>query len=241
MENLEKEVVKKTNKYVYFSDGTHMSHSDFHHYKQTIRRQFAIQHQEEFANSLILQFTVIDKTTGKSQPASELLNSKLNQVLKESETDFENYRPTYHDYKRWYEQAKEKVDTLNKKLINIGRLLYKELLCLSILKNYQNDRGIKFIIQENENNEFRFCFDPYELQSNFHSSLDEMYRLSNFHTRNGGWMKVIGDKIILYRKSDDYGVFDNDIAKTACQKLFPEHEIFCHAGESWDILKSIYE
>lgn len=52
-QEIEKMVIKKTNKYVYFSDNTHMSHSDFHHYKQSIRNEYAIIHQKDYAQSVL--------------------------------------------------------------------------------------------------------------------------------------------------------------------------------------------
>ena len=38
IEKLESTVIRKTNRFVYFSDGTHMSYADFHTYKQDLRK-----------------------------------------------------------------------------------------------------------------------------------------------------------------------------------------------------------
>ena len=34
----------------------------------------------------------------------------------------------------------------------------------------------------------------------------------------------------------------NKIAREACLKVFPYHDtVFCHAGEKWDNIKTLYE
>jgi histidinol dehydrogenase len=105
---------------------------------------------------------------------------------------------------------------------------------LPILKDYQNEKGIKFIIQKNyKTDEYRFCFDPYQLGANFHSTLSEFFRQENWGTINGGWLKMIGNVLTLYAQSGDYGVYNNEIAINAAKLVFPNKEIRSFAGMQW--------
>ena len=75
--NIENNVVKKTNKYVYFSDGTHMSHSEHHRYKQNIRNTVAIEHQKQFGNSVLLpledlKLNKVEMKIGKTMPVNAM-------------------------------------------------------------------------------------------------------------------------------------------------------------------------
>lgn len=137
---------------------------------------------------------------------------------------------------QWYAKIQEKQDEterLRKKLVNIASKVYKSPVDLS---DFQNSNGIKFIIQvaHDDETDCRMCFDPYQFVENFHSSISEVYRNSKYFTANGGWLKVIGDEVILYYKSGDYGVY-NDIVAMACAKqLFPNKKISSYAGQQWN-------
>ena len=114
-------------------------------------------------------------------------------------------------------------------------MLYADLTELPILKTYTNDKGIKFIIQKNYvTNEYRFCFDPYELGSNFHSQISEFFLEQNWGTVNGGWMKVLNNKVILYKSSGDYGVYDDTIGIDCAKKVFTNKVISSFAGKEWN-------
>jgi hypothetical protein len=114
------------------------------------------------------------------------------------------------------------------------------------LSNYQNHNGIKFIIQQyddksNNNWQYRMFFDPFKFVDNWHSSLtqitDEIEYKTNgkiWRTNSGGWLKVIDNAVVLYARSGDYGVFDNDIAIECAKKLFPTKEIYSYADLDWD-------
>lgn len=207
---LESMVIKKSNKYVYFSDGTHMSHSSFHNLKQNNRNQFAILHQKEFENSI-----------------------KTICVNKKNILEFENGKE-FTDWEKYYRNEMENHQKTKNKLLSLAQKLYIDLADLPILKTLQIDKGIKFIIQESEKEEHRFCFDPYQIMDNFHSSLSEIFRNETYYTINGGWMKIINAEVILYAQSGDYGVYNDTIALEACKKIFPDKKIKSFAGLSWD-------
>lgn len=228
--DIEKNVVKKTNKYVYLSNGTHMSHSDFHRYKQGIRNELAIVHQKEYAESI---YVVV-----QSLKEREELKLAL-EVLEDQKADLKMAidmgRVT--DWEKYYRDEMKKHDDTKDKLVKHARSLYSDLASLPILQNFQESKGIKFIIQQNyETNEYRFCFDPYQLGANFHSTLSDFYRENKWGTVNGGWFKVINNKVILYAQSGDYGVYEDDIAIIAAKKIFPNKTIQSFAGKSWSEL-----
>jgi len=223
---LESMVIKKSNKYVYLSDGTHMSHSDFHALKQSNRNNLAIIHQKEFENSI--KTICVDKKT------IEALEEKKHQIeMQKNVMEFEVGKE-YTDWQKYYRDEMDKHQRTKDKLIKIARKIYIDLVELPILKTLQIDEGIKFIIQVNENEEHRFCFDPYQIMDNFHSNLSEIFRDKTYYTINGGWMKIIGEEIILYAQSGDYGAYDDNIALEACKKIFPNKTIKSFAGKSWD-------
>jgi hypothetical protein len=102
--------------------------------------------------------------------------------------------------------------------------------------NFQITKGIKFIIQQGnyDHNAFRLCWDPYGFVSNGHSDISSIFRPDDWHTINGGWIKIIEDDVILYFKSGDYGVYDDAIATECAKKLFPGKNIHSFAGRRWD-------
>lgn len=232
--DIEKNVVKKTNKYVYFSDGTHMSHSDFHRYKQDIKNELAIVHASEYKNSIKVMV----------QSAKE--RARLIDILERLEDETANLhyaidQKAPYDWEKACREEKAKHDETKNKLVAHARNLYSRLPDLPILIDFQNDKGIKFIIQKTHQftkmgqPAYRFCFDPYQLGANFHSVLSkEFFPREGWGTANGGWMKVIGNTVTLYGESGDYGKYDDAIAIDACKRIFPNREIISFAGKKWD-------
>lgn len=227
MENLEKDVVKKTNKYVYLSNGTHMSHGDFHRYKQNIRNELSLIHAKEYKNSI----EMITQSLDERIKLEEVLES-LQDATSQLHYEIDSLKP--HDWEKSFREERTRTDKITEKLNNHASKLYANLADLPILKNYTNDKGIKFIIQQSETDEHRFCFDPYELGANFHSQLSEFFRQNEWGTINGGWVKVIGNKVILYYMSGDYGVYDDNIAIDCAKKVFPNKTIVSFAGKQWE-------
>lgn len=226
IENIEKNVVKKTNKYVYLNDGTHMSHSDFHRYKQNIRNEYGIMHAKEFKDSI--EVIVV------SAKEKELLEETLAE-LEEQKFYLQHAIDSHtHDWKKSFELENEQHDLTKHALVKHARTLYKDLAKLPIINNYQNTKGIKFIIQKNyKTDEHRFGFDPYELGPNYHSNLSDYYREESWGTINGGWLKVIDNTVTLYAESGDYGVYNSTIAINAAKLIFPDKEIVSYPGQSW--------
>ena len=233
IEKLESMVIRKTNRFVYFSDGTHMSYSDFHKYKQDLRKELQLITATELKDSIQMVVISLEEQQRLEKLLEELENTKAEiryeiDSIKENATDWEKH------FRKECENSQKLKDQLN----NHASKLYADLAELPILKNYTNDKGIKFIIQKNYvTNEHRFCFDPYELGANFHSQLSEFFRKENWGTINGGWMKVINNEVILYKSSGDYGVYDDTIAMNCAIKIFPNKIISSFAGIEWnDIL-----
>ena len=101
--------------------------------------------------------------------------------------------------------------------------------------NFTNRKGIKFIIQQDWSEEsYRLCWDPYGFVSNYHSDISSIYDHKDWYTKNGGWIKVFEDDVVLYYKSGDYGVYDDAIAIECAKKLFPGKNIYSYAGKQWD-------
>jgi len=227
IEKLESMVVKKTNRYVYFSDGTHMSYSDFHRYKQDIRKELQLIHAKEYNNSI----QMIAQSLEEKKRLEELLYK-----LESSNVDLQ-YEIASLQETNWEEKFKEQCDIADeakRKLNNHAKKLYDNLSELPVLKSYTNDKGIKFIIQENSvTKEHRFCFDPYELGANFHSQISQFFEKEDWNTINGGWMKVINNKVILYKSSGDYGVYNDTIGVACAKVLFPDKVILSFAGKEW--------
>ncbi len=236
MENLEKNVLKKTNKYVYLSNGTHMSHSDFHRYKQDIRNKLAIVHNNEYKDSI--------KVLVSSMKELEMIQDKISDLQQEKfaleydlqyNRDYSNHDYSYHDWEESYRRESTAHSATKDLLTEHARNLYKDLSSLPIIENFTNDKGIKFIIQKNyKTNEFRFCFDPYQLGSNFHSTLSMFYEEEYWGTINGGWLKAIDNTIVLYKSSGDYGIYDDAIAIECAKKVFKNKKILSFSNTEWD-------
>jgi hypothetical protein len=126
----------------------------------------------------------------------------------------------------------DKYDELKDKIKATAREVYKQSLDVSHIKINYN--GIKFIIQQHEDETYRFCWDPYQFVDNYHSNISDIYRDNNWYTMNGGWIKIINNSVILYSKSGDYGVYDDAVAIHCAEKLFPNHKIYSFAGREWD-------
>jgi len=166
-----------------------------------------------------------------------LLVARLNVLAEESEDEDDVPildEPSAEQYAKWWREGNIEKDNLRKKLMTVGHKVYADLASLSILHTLQIDKGLKFIIQVTEDDQHRFCFDPYEIGSNYHSDLSEMYRTDGYYTINGGWLKIIDNKVTLYAQSGDYGVYNDDVALAAAKLIFPNKEIVSYAGKQWD-------
>lgn len=233
-------IIKRTNKYVYLDDGTHMSHSDYHQLKQGLTNEMALIHAKEFKDS---QQTIVVLMSSLNH--LKKLETELEEqiYLSQSNVDFLNDslqapKTNWEDYYR--KQVKEN-DELQEKLEKIAQAVYSKFESLPILKDFKCDEGIKFIIQENEDTSIcRFRFDPYQMVHNFHSSLSHIHQAEGFSTINGGWMRTVDDKIILYGKSGDYGCYKDSQAIAAAQLVFPDKIICSHPDKSWEDIKDLY-
>jgi len=226
-------IVTQSNKYVYFNDGTSMKKKEFH--------QLRVQKQREYAfirkDALDKYHSIVVSSMKELSDIDAYMDNLQDQV---AEREMEAQHMVYQqelavktDWEKDYRGEVEKHCKTKDKFTKLACKLYKDLAELPILRTFTHYDGIKFIIQENEDGAFRFCFDPYQIGDNFHSTLSEYYRASGWYTKNGGWMKVVGNEIILYAQSGDYGVYDNKVAKAAVKKLFPEHTIYSFAGKEW--------
>lgn len=140
--------------------------------------------------------------------------------------------PTIEEYRKLWKEAVAESGELKDRMRTIAYQVYSQDLDFN---NYQNHDGIKFIIQTNtDRSEFRFCWDPYGFVSNGHSDISMIFGKDRWNTLNGGWIKVIGDTVILYSKSGDYGVYDDGVAIDCAKKVFPTKEIHSYAGRQWD-------
>lgn len=188
-----------------------------------------------------------------SLPIAEVINTLQQEVNEDVSYDEEDEYTSYlqemereeanRSPKEWnsmLEKKREEIDKLNKKLNTIATNLYSQKLDFA---NIQIDeRGIKFIIQfNNETKEHRFCWDPFGFSSNFHSAISEIYRSHQFYTINGGWIRIIGDDVILYAKSGDYGVYDDKIAMECAKKVFPGKKIHSFADTNWEMLQDKFK
>lgn len=239
---LEADVVKKTNRYVYFSDGTHMTYSDFHQLKNDIRNEYARVHNEEFVNS-VKTILLTKESIKELNNEIKSLKDKLEDVQEttyelENSIQYEHFRQEQMglaNYQKMYEEEKKRYERLNGRLDFHARELYKDFPNLPILSYFQEEQGIKFIIKESEDEiDFKFFFDPYKLLANYHSALSDIFYVDGYYIKNGGWLKVIGNDVILYGKSGDYGVYEDEIAIKAAQVVFPGKNILSFAGKSWD-------
>ena len=235
IQKLESMVIRKTNRFVYFSDGTHMSYSDFHRYKQDLRKELQLITATELKDSIEMVVTSLKEQQRLEEMLYTLQNNRASLAY-----EIDSLEQDDIDWEKSFRQQCTKSEEIQDKINNHASKLYADLSELPILKNYTNDKGIKFIIQRNYiTNEHRFCFDPYELGANFHSQLSEFFRQENWGTMNGGWMKVINNEVILYKSSGDYGVYDDTIAMNCAIKIFPNKIISSFAGREWsDIITS---
>jgi hypothetical protein len=64
IQEIESTVIRKTNKYVYFNNGTHMTYSDFHKLKMDIRREYAAVIADDIKDS---QLAVVEYQTDINQ------------------------------------------------------------------------------------------------------------------------------------------------------------------------------
>lgn len=156
----------------------------------------------------------------------------VQQQVVEDNYDFQEYETTKEEYEKWWRQESDKNYKLNNKMRSIAHKVYSQTLDFT---HFQNHDGIKFIIQaNNDETDFRFCWDPYGFVDNGHSAISSIFRADDFYTVNGGWIRIIGDDVILYAKSGDYGVYDDTIATECAKKVFPTKNIHSFAGRAWD-------
>ena len=137
------------------------------------------------------------------------------------------------DLRKRLAKKEQEVSDQNAKLRGIADRVYSQNLDFSKL---QVRNGIKFIIQQDHYDDKlnRFCWDPYGFTHNYHSNISEIYREGDWSTRSGGWIKIIGNYVILYSKSGDYGVYDDTVAIECAKKVFPTKQIHSFAGQEWD-------
>lgn len=162
--------------------------------------------------------------------------------LEQMDNDYSNYleekarEEELRTPEKWNEMLAKQYDEVKQmkdKIKDIGSKVYSHKIDTSDIRISHN--GIKFIIQHNyKNDTYRFCWDPFGFDANFHSSISEMHRENNWGTMNGGWIKIIGNNVILYAKSGDYGVYDDVIAIECAKDIFPTKQVHSFAGRQWD-------
>jgi hypothetical protein len=140
------------------------------------------------------------------------------------------------DYKELYERSEIELDRAKDHLLSVATKVYSQNLTFD---HITIDKGIKFIIQQNHDDDsYRFCWDPYGFVPNYHSDINKLYKTirnyGDWRTINGGWIKVMSGDVILYHKSGDYGVYDDAIAIECAQDVFPNLKIHSFAGRQWD-------
>jgi len=230
---LESKVFKKTNKYVYFTDGKHINRKDFNALKIMERKEIdklslvSDKDQKIYEESLLLH--IRNKADWEKKQADLADCAEVQSYYEEAEL------AAQFNYEEAFLAKSREMDTLRNSFIDKARIVYNSVAnqLPTILNDFQEENGVKFIIQENEHGEYRFCFDPYKLVANYHSSLSDVYKDVNWYTINGGWLKVINNTVVLYSKSGDYGVFGNYIAVEAAKILFPNQTIKSFAGVEW--------
>jgi len=226
MIRLESNVLKKTNKYVYFNDGTHITRIDFNHLK-------------------IMEQVEIDKLALVSHKDQMIYEQSLLSHIKNKSEWEENKKiinNTPYNYEEAFLEKSREMDTLRNSFTDKARNIYKSIAnhLPTILNDFQEEDGLKFIIQENINGGYRFCFDPYKLATNYHSNLSDIYSQEDWYTVNGGWIKLINNTVILYARSGDYGVYLDHIAIQAATTIFPNKKILSFAGKNWNDIDSKY-
>ncbi len=234
-------IVKRTNKYVYLDNDTHMTHSDFHQFKQGITNELAIVHAEEFKNS-IQKIVVSQKALQEMRRIEEKCEEELFETQNQIQFLKDSLQQPATDWEKSYRDTVKEKDNLNDKINKIAQAVYSDFEQLPILKGFKLDKGIKFILQEDyDGNNYRFRFDPYQMVTNWHSSLSQIHQHKTMRTVSGGWMMTIENRIILYSKSGDYGSYNNDKAIDAAEKIFPYRIITSHPDKSWEEIKHLYE
>lgn len=205
---------------------------------ETYKKQFELENE---IISLAKRIDVMDEL-------KEILNTSLaehnakkaecNQVTEDTDYDdadddiYDPMEPTKEEYEKWWRQEADKNTELKNKMRSIAYQVYSQNLDFS---NFQNHKGIKFIIQTDAyESKFRFCWDPYGFVSNGHSDISSIFRQDDWYTVNGGWIKIIDDNVILYSKSGDYGVYNDAIATECAKKVFPTKNIHSFAGRQWN-------
>ena len=184
-------------------------------------------------NPQMLEKTLLDEASIKALANMIDVQDRVKQKVSTLFPEEEEQSPIDNlDYKKWYEEEKARSKELSKKMIDIARQVYSQDIDFSKL---QFTKGIKFIIQvDHDEAHCRFCFDPYGFVDNYHSSISEIYRSNKWYTKNGGWLKIMGNDVILYGKSGDYGVYDDIVAIEGASRIFKGKKIHSFAGRSWD-------
>lgn len=182
--------------------------------------------QENEIITLAARIDMIDKAVKASSTETVV-------VEEEEDNDYpEDILATKEDYEKWWRQESDKNYELNNKMRKIAHEVYSQNLDFS---NFTNRKGIKFIIQQDWDEEsYRLCWDPYGFVSNYHSDISSIFQADPYGTINGGWIKIFENDVVLYYKSGDYGVYDDAIAMKCALKLFPGKNIHSFAGRQWD-------
>lgn len=95
IEKLKSTVIIKTNRFVYFSDGTHMNYSDFHKYKQDLRKELQLVVATELKDSIEMVVTSLkdkrqlEELLYELQDANNELYYDIHSLKTESTTDWE--------------------------------------------------------------------------------------------------------------------------------------------------------
>lgn len=188
---------------------------------RALDKQQAEEQAEQFANSYMSEL---------EESASIIYQDDYDEWLEEMRAEEAKRTPT--EWNNMLSDRDSQIMDLKDKLRSIAHAVYSQKLDHT---HFQFTKGIKFIIQENhENHTYRMCYDPYGFVSNGHSDISSIYRENDWGTKNGGWLKVINDDVILYYKSGDYGVYDDSVAIECAKELFPTHNIHSFAGRAWD-------
>jgi hypothetical protein len=192
------------------------------------KKQFELENE---IISLAKRIDMID--TFNTSVTTPVVEEVIENVDEEDDYDYVPDMLDKEDYERWWRQECDKNYELNNKMRSIAHKVYSQNLDFT---NFQITKGIKFIIQQGiyDDNSFRLCWDPYGFVSNGHSDISSIFKPDDWYTINGGWIKIIGDDVILYFKSGDYGVYDDAVATECAKKLFPGKNIHSYAGRQWD-------
>lgn len=225
IKEMENSIIKKTNKYVYFSDNTHMSFSDFHILKNDIRKECSTSLNDELKDSVRL-YIANSKTLEELEKKHRELEE--NMYLAELNFDYiqhQKQEPSVADFTKTIDDLKESLhkdsNEADVKLRKLENLLYEDFDNIPMKDTCK--LGIKFILQQHHTTkEFRFRYDPYQVRTNNHSDLSNLFIDQDFGTVSGGWITIKGNNILLDRKSGDYGCFDEQIAYDCAKKLFKE-------------------